>query len=129
VQIVWKHLPLEIHAKAPAAHAAAEAAGRQGKFWEMHDLIFANQQALAPEKYVEYAQQLGLNVETFKKDVASEAVKKRVDDDMKEAAALGVSSTPAFFINGLYTSGARPFEQFKQLIDQELGGGAAAPAP
>ena len=96
----------------------------------MHDLIFGDQAAMAPAKYVEYAQKIGLNVETFKKDVAGADVKKRVDDDAKEAASLGVSSTPAFFINGLYTSGARPFEQFKQLIDQELsGGGAAAPAP
>jgi protein-disulfide isomerase len=123
VQIVWKHLPLDIHPKAPAAHAAAEAAGRQGKFWEMHDLIFANQQALAPEKYVEYAQQLGLNVDKFKADVAAADVKKRVDDDAKEAASLGITSTPAFLINGLYTSGAKPFEQFKQLIDQELAAG------
>ena len=123
MQIVWKHLPLDIHAKAPAAHAAAEAANRQGKFWEMHDKIFGNQQGMAPEKYVEYAKQLGLNVETFKKDVASEAVKKRLDEDVKEAASLGVSGTPAFFINGLFTSGAKPFEQFKQIIDQELAGG------
>ncbi len=91
----------------------------------MHDLIFANQQAMAPEKYVEYAQQLGMNVDTFKKDLAGEVVRKRVEEDMKEAVSLGVSSTPAFFINGLYTSGAKPFEQFKQLIDQELAGGPA----
>ena len=89
----------------------------------MHDLIFADQKAMAPEKYVEYAQKLGLNVETFKKDVASEAVKKRLDEDVKEAASLGVSGTPAFFVNGFFLSGAKPFEQFKQVIDQELAGG------
>ena len=96
----------------------------------MHDLIFANQAAMAPEKYLEYAQQIGLNVETFKKDIASAELKKRIDDDAKEAAGLGITGTPGFLINGLYTSGAKPFEAFKTLIDQELGGGgAAAPAP
>ena len=90
----------------------------------MHDLIFADQPGMSPEKYVQYAQQLGLNVEKFKKDVAAAEVKKRLDEDVKEAASLGVTGTPAFFINGLFTSGAKPFEQFKQIIDQELGTGS-----
>jgi protein-disulfide isomerase len=120
VEIVFKHLPLPIHSKAPAAHAAAEAAHRQGKFWEMHDLIFANQRQLIPEKYEEYAQQLGLDMDRFRKDLASSAVKKRVAADTAEAARLGVSGTPGFFINGRFLSGAKPFDSFKQLIDEEL---------
>ncbi len=120
MQIVFKHLPLRMHSKAPAAHAASEAAHRQGKFWEMHDQIFANQRALSPEKYVEYAKEIGLDVEKFKRDVVSAEVKKRVDADAKQASSLGVTGTPGFFINGRFLSGARPFASFKVLIDEEL---------
>jgi protein-disulfide isomerase len=120
-RIVFKHLPLRMHSKAPAAHAAAEAAHRQGKFWEMHDRIFANQSSMSPEKYVEYAREIGLDIEKFEKDVASADVKKKVDGDAAEAARLGVTGTPAFFVNGRYLSGAKPFESFKAMIDAETG--------
>ena len=120
MQIIWKHLPLAMHKKAPAAHAAAEAAHRQGKFWEMHDKIFAEQKAMSPEKYVEYATELELDVDQFKVDVASADVKKKVDADKKEAAKLGSTGTPGFFINGLNLKGAKPFEAFKEVIDKEL---------
>ncbi len=121
VRIVFKHLPLRIHPKAPAAHAAAEAAHRQGKFWEMHDLIFADQRSMSPAKYEEYAEQLGLDMDRFRKDVASAEIKQRIDRDMSEAASLGVTGTPAFFVNGRFLSGAQPFPTFKSLIDEELG--------
>jgi len=121
VRIVFKHFPLEMHPKAPAAHAAAEAAHQQGKFWEMHDLIFANQESMSPEKYVEYAKQLNLDIPRFQRDVASAQIKARIDSDSEEGSKLGVSGTPAFFINGRFLSGAQPFTAFKELIDQELG--------
>ncbi|TDI96342.1 MAG: hypothetical protein E2O73_13180 [Deltaproteobacteria bacterium] len=120
VQIVFKHLPLRMHSKAPAAHAAAEAAHRQGKFWEMHDRIFANQRQLSPEKYLEYAQEIGLDLDKFKRDSTSPDVKKRVDDDARQAASLGVTGTPGFFVNGRFLSGAKPFAAFKTLLDEEL---------
>jgi protein-disulfide isomerase len=123
VKLVFKHLPLRIHPQAAGAHAAAEAAHRQGKFWEMHDRIFSNQSDLAPETFTGYAQQVGLDVDAFKKDVGSDDVKKRLDADTREAQKLGVSGTPAFFINGKYLAGAQPFEAFKQRIDEELGKG------
>jgi protein-disulfide isomerase len=110
-----------MHKNAPGAHAAAEAANQQGKFWEMHDLIFANQRALNYDQYVQYASQLGLDVEKFKKDFISPVVKNRVDGDSKEAAGLGVSGTPGFFLNGKFFSGAKSYESFKQMIDEELG--------
>ncbi len=109
-----------MHAKAPAAHAAAEAAHRQGRFWEMHDGIFARQREMGPGLYLELARQLGLDAQQFQKDLASPQVKKRVNDDAAEAARLGVTGTPGFFINGRFLSGARPFEAFKQVIDEEL---------
>ena len=120
VRLVFKHLPLRIHPQAPLAHAAAEAAKSQGQFWEMHDLIFANQRQLTEEKFIEYAGQLDLNVEQFKLDMASEAVKKRVAADTVEASQLGVTGTPGFFINGRFVSGAKPFSDFKRRIDAEL---------
>ena len=109
-----------MHSKAPSAHAATEAAHRQGKFWEMHDRIFGNQREMSPQKYFEYASEMGLDVEKFKRDVVSEAVKKRVDADAQEAARLGVTGTPGFFVNGRFLSGAKPFAEFKRLIDEEL---------
>jgi len=123
VRIVFKHLPLRMHTKAPAAHAAAEAAHRQGKFWEMHDKIFANQRELTEAKFAEYAAELELDVEKFKQDAASAEVKKKVDSDAREAASLGVTGTPGFFINGRFLSGARPFDSFKTIIDEELKAG------
>jgi len=120
VRVAFKHLPLSFHSKAKAAHAAAEAAHRQGKFWEMYELIFANQREMSPEKYVEYAAQLGLDVDQFKRDVASADVKRKIDADAAEASSLGVTGTPGFFINGKFLSGARPFDSFKKVIDEEL---------
>jgi protein-disulfide isomerase len=121
VRIVFKHMPLSIHPKAPAAHAAAEAAHRQGKFWEMHDKIFADQRSMSPEKYLEYAQQLGLDMEAFRRDVADNAIQKRIDADAAEAARLAVGGTPGFFVNGRFLNGAVPFTAFQELINEELG--------
>jgi len=120
VEIVFKHLPLRIHPKAPAAHAAAEAAHRQGKFWEMHDKIFANQQSLTTETFETYAAEIGLDVEQYKKDAASEEVLASVNADVAQAGKLGVTGTPGFFVNGRFLSGAQPLAAFKKLIDEEL---------
>jgi len=120
VRIVFKHLPLSIHPQAPAAHAASEAAHRQGQFWEMHDRIFENQRDLDPATFERYAQEMGLDVDQFKKDVASASVKQRIDEDESQASKLGVTGTPAFFINGRFLSGAQPFANFKRVIDGEL---------
>lgn len=121
VRIVFKHLPLRMHSKAPAAHAAAEAAHRQGKFWEMHDLIFASQREMSEAKYVEYAEQIGIDVDRFKRDVAAADVIGKVNADAAEAQKLGVTGTPGFFVNGRFLSGAQPFSAFKAMIDEELG--------
>jgi protein-disulfide isomerase len=122
VSVSFKHLPLSIHSKAPEAHAAAQAAYLQGKFWEMHDLIFANQRAMSREKYIEFATQLELDVEKFKKDMDSKKVKDQISADTRQASQLGVTGTPSLFINGRFLSGAQPFDAFKRLIDEQLGG-------
>lgn len=123
VRLAFKHMPLRIHPDAPAAHAAAEAARRQGKFWEMYDKIFANQRELTPEKFKQYAAELNLDAAQFEKDQNDPAVKAKIDADLKEAEKLGVAGTPAFFINGKYLSGAQPYENFKKLVDEALAKG------
>jgi protein-disulfide isomerase len=120
VRVAFKHLPLAFHQKAMPAHKAAVAAGTQGKFWEMHDKIFANQANLSPAAYEGYAAELGLDVEQFKADVASRASQQQIDSDKLEAAKLGVTGTPSFFINGYYLSGAQPYASFKVIIDRQL---------
>jgi protein-disulfide isomerase len=120
VQIAFKHMPLAMHSKAPDAHAAAEAAHLQGKFWGMYDKIFANMRSMNPEQYLEYARELGLDIGKFKRDLKSAAVKERIDADTRQAIRLGLTGTPAFFVNGRFLSGAQPFPAFRYLIDQEL---------
>jgi len=92
----------------------------QGKFWEMHDAIFENQRDLEPATFERYAKEIGLDVDKFKKDLDSKPLKDRIDGDLSQARKLGVSGTPAFFINGRYLSGAQPVSSFKRLIDEAL---------
>jgi protein-disulfide isomerase len=121
VRLVWKHLPLPNHGRAPAAHLASEAAHRQGKFWEMHDRIFADQRRMSPERYREYAREIGLDMEQFDRDLGDEATLRRIEADLAEAKILNVRGTPGFFINGRYVSGALPIGTFRGLIESELG--------
>jgi protein-disulfide isomerase len=120
VAIVFVNQPLSFHAQARGAAAAFLAANKQGKAWEMHDKIFANQQALMPADLEKYAQELGLNVARFKKDVADPATEKMIADDQALASSVGADGTPAFFINGRELSGAQPFPAFQTIIDEEL---------
>jgi protein-disulfide isomerase len=130
VRFVWKHLPLVgIHPHAMSAAVAAEAARNQGKFWEYHDKLFANQERLELGDLKQYAQELGLDIARFDKDRDDPELKTKVQADMAEATALGVKSTPTFFINGRLVRGAMPFETFATIIDQELAKPNTSPAP
>jgi protein-disulfide isomerase len=121
VRFVWKHLPLVgIHPQAMGAAVAAEAARNQGKFWEYHDKLFANQKTLEPADLRRYAQELGLDIARFDKDREDPELKTKVLEDMAEASSLGVKSTPTFFINGRLVRGAMPLETFTTIIDREL---------
>jgi len=121
VRFVWKHLPLVgIHSNAMDAGIAAEAARKQGKFWEYHDKLFANQERLGGDDLKRYAGELGLDLDRFEKDRQDPELKAKVQADMAEATALGVRSTPTFFINGRIVRGAMPFETFATIIDAEL---------
>jgi len=120
VRVAFKHLPLSMHNKARAAHQASEAAHRQGKFWEMHDRIFASPKDLSPETYLRYAREIGLDIDKYNSDLSSSSVRKTVDADLAMARKLGVSGTPSFFVNGRFLSGAQPYGSFARLIDEEL---------
>jgi protein-disulfide isomerase len=120
VRFAFKHLPLSMHSKARAAHGASEAAHRQGKFWEMHDRIFAKPKDLSPATYLRYAKEMGLDIDQYNKDISSSSVRKVIDDDLALAGTLGVSGTPSFFINGRFLSGAQPYASFARVIDEEL---------
>jgi protein-disulfide isomerase len=101
VRLVYKHFPLTAnHPQALPAALAAVAAQKQGKFWAMHDLLFANQRALAPEQIDGYARQLGLDMPRFQADMASDAAKAQVEADRRLARRAGVRGTPTVFING-----------------------------
>jgi Na+/H+ antiporter NhaA len=107
VRYVWRHLPLsDVHAHAQLAAEAAEAAAAQGAFWEMHDLLFAHQDALRATDLVAYAEQLGLDVERFRGDLSEHAGATRVAEDVDSADLSGVSGTPTFFVNGRRHYGA-----------------------
>jgi protein-disulfide isomerase len=120
VRIVFKHLPLDFHDRALPAARAAIAAQNQGKFWEYHDLMFANQQALSDDDLIRYAEQLGLNLDTFRADMASPATQARIDADVQLAGTLRAQGTPHFFVNGIRVVGAQPFENFQRVIDEQL---------
>lgn len=106
IKFQFRHFPLQqIHENAFAASRAAEAAAKQGKFWEMHDLLFANQsswsKAPTPQNFFEqYAQSLKLDVNKYKSDFTSENVKDIINADVAEGTKLNVSGTPSFFIDG-----------------------------
>lgn len=120
MRIVWKHLPLDMHQFAKPAAIAGEAANSQGKFWEFHDKLFANQKKLAMNDLKQYAKEVGLDMAQFEKDLADPGKKKRVDEDMAEARLLGVTGTPGFFVNGRFLNGAKPFPEFAKVINAEL---------
>jgi Na+/H+ antiporter NhaA len=107
VRYVWRHLPLnDVHPRAQLAAEAAEAAADQGAFWEMHDLLLDNQDALRPDDLVSYAGRLGLDVDRFVDDMSEHTGASRVADDVDSADLSGVSGTPTFFINGRRHYGA-----------------------
>jgi protein-disulfide isomerase len=152
IRLVFRQFPLaKVHAHALAAASAAEAAGLQGHFWEMHDLLFANARSWGEERPIPlpraidpsareqaaaealatfdgYASKIGLDLERFKKDMASEQVRERIRADFRRGDSIGVDRTPALFLNRV----SIPFDSFNvpalhKLIDQALNGQTPVP--
>ena len=125
VAFVYRHFPLNaIHRSADISARATEAAALQGKFWEMHDKLFENQKDWTTggaESVIEgYAQELGLNMEQFRADINSEAVKQAVEQDRLSGVRSTVNSTPTFFLNGTKIQNPRSVQDFKSLLDTAL---------
>ena len=116
-----KDFPLPNHPQAPKAAEAAQCARAQNKFWEFHDRLFANQQALDRPSLEKYAGELGLNMQKFKDALDKGTFKTAVNADVQYANGLGGGmGTPTFCINGKKIAGAMPFESFKAVSDEEL---------
>jgi protein-disulfide isomerase len=121
VRIVWKDFPLtQIHPQAFKASEAAHCAGDQGKYWQYHDQLFGNQQALQPDDLKQYAAALGLDAAAFNACLDTSKHGERVRDGVAQGTTLGVNSTPTMYINGRLLSGAQPYEVIAAVIDEEL---------
>jgi protein-disulfide isomerase len=117
LRYVFRHLPLsDVHPFAQLAAEAAEAAGAQGRFWEMHDLLFSHQDDLRPSDISRYAEELQLDLERFERELRERAHKKRVSADVSSADASGVSGTPSFFVNGRRHHGAYDLKTLTQAV-------------
>jgi protein-disulfide isomerase len=114
--IVFKNFPLSIHPNSQLAHQAAMAAKEQGKFWEMHDLLFANQSKAQRSDLLEYAKRLKLDLVRFQKDLDSDRIKQLIAVDLAEGNKAGVSGTPSYTINGKMYSGTKSLPQLTELI-------------
>jgi protein-disulfide isomerase len=107
LRFAFRHFPLtQIHPMAEPAAEAAEAAGAQGKFWEMHNLLFENQQTLDPEYLLGFAEKLGLDTERFMRELEEGVYRERVREDFMSGVRSGVNGTPSFFINGVRYDGS-----------------------
>jgi protein-disulfide isomerase len=126
IQFVYRHFPLrQTHPHAQLAAQVAEAASKQGKFWEMHDLLFENQQEWSElrstkKTFNKYAEELNLDLERFKQDVSSKETKGKVNNDYSSGIKAGVNSTPTLFLNGKKLQNPRGYDDLKKLVEEAL---------
>lgn len=120
VRVIFTHNPLAMHKNAPLAAQAAYSAGLQNKFWEMHNLLFANQRHLTRENILKYAADLKLDQAKFLRDLDAPSTVAVIESNKAEAQKFGFTGTPAFLVNNQPLSGAQPYENFKKAIDEEL---------
>jgi protein-disulfide isomerase len=123
IRLVYRNLPLtQIHPQSMNAAEAAMCAGEQDAYWQYHEKLFENYNALNDDLYSRLATELGLELDTFETCMTEHKYKADIESDMQFAIELGVQSTPTFFINGLALVGAQPLNVFQQVIDDELAG-------
>ena len=127
VTVAYRHFPLVLaHQNARQAAEASEAAARQGKFWEMHDKLFAGQESWAEDRnaqlvFENYAREIGLNVDQFKTDLTSAEVRQRVERDVQSGNEVNIAGTPTFFLNGKQMESPRSYDDFRTAIDEAAG--------
>ena len=121
--------PLPMHPNAMPAAEAAMAAAAQGKFLEMNRKLFENQQQLTREKFLSLAKEIGLDVDRFTKDLDAHTYAAQIQKDSKEVEDIGATGTPVSFVNGRFLNGAKPYANFKDIIDEELAWAKAGKRP
>jgi protein-disulfide isomerase len=124
VKLVFKEFPLDMHPQAHLAAEAALAANAQGKFWQLHDKMFANFRRLSRANIMEWAKEIGLNMDRFTADLNSGKYRKTVDREIDEGMAAGVMGTPTFYIDGKRYNGVMDPSALKPILDAELKGGS-----
>lgn len=134
IRFEYRHFPLPGHQNAIVAAQAAEAAGQQGEFFAMHDMLFENQsewgQSPAPTKFFEqYAEELGLDTELFKRHMSASVLKDAITDDFNEAREMDFSGTPTFTLNGEELTDYGTLAEFRERIEEALGVSATSTAP
>jgi protein-disulfide isomerase len=121
LRFAYRHFPLaKMHPHARKAAEAAEAAGAQGKFWEMHDALFKHAPELELPQLIEYAQELGLDISKFETELVSGAYAARVQEDLTSGVRSGVNGTPTFFINGKRHNGSYDYDSLRTAMDLAL---------
>lgn len=126
LRFVYRHFPLvQIHEYAGIAAEAAEAAGAQGRFWEMHDLLYENQERLSPEMLTEGAADLGLDVARFTEEINEHAHVQKIEQDVEGGMKAGVHGTPTFFVNGVLHEGPRDYLSLLEALLAARRSGAA----
>lgn len=120
VRLVFKHNPLDFHRQAYAAAIAAEAAARQGKFWEMEKLMRENFKDLSEENFMRWAKELGLKLDDFRRDSKDPELRARIEEDLDRGADLGVRMAPTLSVNGRFFDSVPTSEDFESMIDEQL---------
>jgi protein-disulfide isomerase len=130
VALAYRDMPLsQIHPLARKAAEAARCAGEQGKFWEYHDLLFADQSKLDQAGLLDQARTLKLDEQQFESCLTGEKFKAQIQQDSQDGKRAGVNGTPGFFINGIFLSGDQPESAFEHLVEEQLSGSSASPKP
>jgi protein-disulfide isomerase len=128
VSLGYRDFPLPMHPQAQLAAEASRCAAEQGKFWEYHDLLYANPSMLLEPGLIENARKLGLDEKDFSSCLKSGKFRNQVQSDSQEGEKAGVKGTPAFFINGIFLSGNEHIAEFSRIIDEELAEAALKPS-
>jgi protein-disulfide isomerase len=130
VALAYRDMPMsKIHPFARKAAEAARCAGEQGKFWEYHDLLFADQSKLDQDGLMDKARTLKLDEQQFESCLSGEKFKAQIQQDSQDGMRAGVSGTPGFFINGIFMSGSQPQSAFENLVQEQLSASSASPKP